>query len=314
MAQYVARRLLAMLPVLLGVSLFVFFAIRVVPGDTATIILGEGASQEEVDELRAELGMDRPLVVQYFDWLGNAVVGDFGTSVRTGIPVAEEIGRRLPITFELTFLSMLIAVGVGIPAGVVSAIRQNRWPDYSARLFSIGGLSMPDFWVGTLLLLLPLLWWGWAPELRYTSILDDPRANLEHFILPCLALGISLSALVMRMVRSSMLEVMRMDYVRTARAKGLTSSAVVLRHGLRTALIPVVTILGLQVSRLLGGAVVMEQLFALPGMGRFVLESITQRDFLMLQSVVLVIALFLQIINLLVDLSYAWLDPRVRLD
>lgn len=314
MAQYVARRMLAMIPVLIGVSLFVFFAIRVVPGDTATIILGEGASQEEIDALREELGMDRPLVVQYFEWLGNAAVGDFGTSVRTGIPVVEEIGRRLPITFELTILSMIIAIGLGVPAGVISAIRQNRLPDYSVRLFSIGGLSMPDFWVGTLLLLLPLLWWGWAPELRYVSIFDNPRANLEHFMLPSLALGVSLSALVMRMVRSSMLEVMRMDYMRTARAKGLSSSAIVLRHGLRTALIPVVTILGLQVSRLLGGAVVMEQLFALPGMGRFVLESITQRDFLMLQSVVLVIALFLQLINLLVDLSYAWLDPRVRFD
>jgi peptide/nickel transport system permease protein len=286
----------------------------VVPGDTATIILGEGASQADIDALRSELGMDRPLVVQYFDWLGGAVLGDFGTSVRTGIPVAEEIGRRLPITIELTILAMTIAISVGVPAGVVSAIRQNRLPDYTVRLFSIGGLSMPDFWVGTLFLLLPLLWWGWAPELRYVSIFENPRANLEHFLLPSLALGISLSALVMRMVRSSMLEVMRMDYVRTARAKGLSSSAVVLRHGLRTALIPVVTILGLQVSRLLGGAVVMEQLFALPGMGRFVLESITQRDFLMLQSVVLVIALFLQVINLLVDLSYAWLDPRVRLD
>lgn len=314
MIQYIARRLLAMIPVLIGVSVVVFFAIRIVPGDTATIILGEGASQEDIDALRAELGMDRPLVVQYFDWLGHAARGDFGTSVRTGIPVAEEIRRRLPVTFELTILSMAIAIGIGIPAGVISSIRQNRWPDYSLRLFSIGGLSMPDFWVGTLLLLLPLLWWGWAPELRYVSLLDDPRANLTHFALPCIAMGISLSALVMRMVRSSMLEVLRQDYVRTARAKGLKSSAVILRHGLRTALIPVVTILGLQVSRLLGGAVVMEQLFALPGMGRFVLESISQRDFLMLQSVVLVIALTLQLINLLVDLSYAWLDPRVRYD
>lgn len=314
MAQYIMKRLLAMIPVLIGVSLVVFFAIRIVPGDTATIILGEGASQEDIDALRSDLGMDRPLVVQYLDWLGHAARGDFGTSVRTGIPVLEEIGRRMPVTIELTVLSMLLAGMIGVPAGVISAVRQNRWEDYSARLFSIGGLSMPDFWVGTLLLLLPLLWWGWAPELRYEPLWESPRANLEHFSLPSIALGISLSALVMRMVRSSLLEVLRADYIRTARAKGLSSTSVVIGHGLRTALIPVVTILGLQMSRLLGGAVVMEQLFALPGMGRFVLESITQRDYLMLQSVVLVIALMLQLINLLVDLSYALLDPRVRYD
>ncbi|MFN8559451.1 MAG: ABC transporter permease [Dehalococcoidia bacterium] len=254
MRQYIAKRLLAMIPVLLGVSLLTFLIVRIIPGDMATIILGEDASPAELAALRDKLGLNRPLLVQYADWLGGLVRGDLGVSERTGLAVGPEIASRLPVTIELTLLAMLVSFAIAIPAGVVSAMRQDTWADYGVRLFSIGGLSIPEFWTGILLLVIPVIWFGWAPNLSYVPLWQNPAANLQQFMLPALAMGVSLSALVMRMTRSALLDVLRQDYIRTANAKGLRERTVVVRHALKNAFIPVVTILGLQLGRLLGGA------------------------------------------------------------
>ncbi len=312
MGQYVVKRLIAMIPVLIGVSAAIFVIVRMLPGDMAVILAGEGATPEQIETIRDQLGLNEPLPAQYMDWLAGILQGDFGTSRRTGIEIGPEIVRRLPITLELTILAMLFSLVIAIPAGVVSALRQDSALDYGARLFSIGGLSVPEFWTGLLFLVLPVIWFGWAPNMAYVALWENPRANLEQFLFPAVAMGISLSAIITRMVRSSLLEVLRADYIRTARAKGLVESRVVLKHALRNAFIPVVTILGLQLGRLLGGAVVLERIYSLPGLGRFVFEAISERDYLMLQTVVLVIALSYALVNLAVDLAYAWLDPRIR--
>jgi peptide/nickel transport system permease protein len=312
MQMYVAKRMLAVAPVLLGVSILIFALVRIIPGDMATILAGEDATPELVEQIRTELGLDRPAIVQYTDWMGGILTGDFGTSLRTGLPVGPDIVRRLPVTIELTMLTMLFSLGIGIPAGIAAALRQDSWLDYTARLITVGGLSIPDFWTGLLLLLMPVIWFGWAPDLAYVPIWDDPFTNLQQFMFPAFAMGISLSSIVTRMVRSTLLEVLRSDYIRTARAKGISESRVVTRHALKNAFIPVMTILGLQLGRLLGGAVVLENIYGLPGLGRFAFASISERDFLMLQTIVLVFAAIYAFVNLTIDLTYAWLDPRIR--
>ena len=312
MQIYVAKRVLAVTPVLVGVSILIFALVRIIPGDMATILAGEDATPELVEQIRTELGLDRPAIVQYADWMGGVLTGNFGTSLRTGLPVGPDIVRRLPVTIELTMLTMLFSLGIGIPAGIAAALRQDSWLDYTARLITVGGLSIPDFWTGLLLLLLPVIWFGWAPSLAYVPIWEDPFTNLQQFMFPAFAMGISLSSIVTRMVRSTLLEVLRSDYIRTARAKGIAESRVVTRHALKNAFIPVMTILGLQLGRLLGGAVVLENIYALPGLGRFAFASISERDFLMLQTIVLVFAAIYAFVNLAIDLTYAWLDPRIR--
>lgn len=314
MQEYILKRLLLMIPSLIGVSLGIFIIMNLVPGDVVMARLAEAGSfeKENVDRLRHELGLDRPLWERYANWLWGAVRGDLGKSLWTGVPVTDEIFRRIPITLEIALISIAVSVTSGILVGVVSAIRQDTPLDYVGRFFTILGLSIPDFWLATLLLVMPVIWWGYMPSPVYAPFFDGPWENFKQFLPPSIALGARLSASVMRMTRSSLLEVLRQDYIRTAWAKGLRESAVIYRHALKNALIPVVTILGTQLSRLMGGTVVVETIFGLPGVGRLLFESIVNRDYMQLQGNVVFLAVVFLLMNLLVDLSYAWLDPRIK--
>jgi peptide/nickel transport system permease protein len=306
--------LLLLLPVLFGVSVLVFATIRQLPGDPALAILGPRATPEQVELLRAEMRLDDPLVVQYLDWIGNAFRGDLGTSNTHKLAVTALIEKRLPVTIELVILAMVISVAVGIPSGILSAVQQNTPTDLIARVLNVAALSIPSFWLATLFLLLPSLWWGYSPPIgAYRPIWEDPSLNLEMFYMPAICLAASSSAATMRMMRSSVLEVMRSDYVRTARAKGLREGAVVWGHVIKNALIPVVSIIGLQVGFLLGGQVVVEQIFTLPGIGSLLVDSILRSDYLVVQAIVLYIALAVVLVNLLVDIMYAVLDPRIKM-
>jgi peptide/nickel transport system permease protein len=277
-----------------------------------TMLLQEYAYAKDADEMRARLGLDRPIYVQYLDWIGGVVQGDLGTSLRNKTPVAEELLGRMPVTAELGVMAMLFGLTIAIPVGVIAAVRQDTWSDYIVRSTAIGFLAIPSFWLGTLVITMPSVWWGWTPPLRYTSFLADPLKNLGHVIVPAVILGLALSGSLMRLTRAQMLEVLRQDYVRTASAKGLSERAVVVRHALKNAFIPVVTLLGLQVSILIGGTVVLESVFVLPGMGRYLLEAVQYRDYPVIQGLNLIFATVIIMANLLVDLLYGWLDPRVR--
>jgi peptide/nickel transport system permease protein len=312
MHVYLMRRLLLVIPTLLGVSIIVFLLVRLLPGDAVTMLLQEYAYAKDADELRARLGLDRPVYVQYVEWIGGVARGDLGTSLRSKNAVAEELVNRLPVTAELGVLAMLVGLAVAIPVGVVAAVRQDTWSDYLGRSVAIGLLAIPSFWLGTLVITLPSVWWGWTPPLRYTRLLDDPLKNLGHVIVPAVILGLALSGSLMRLTRAQMLEVLRQDYVRTASAKGLAEHAVVTHHALKNAFIPVLTLLGLQVSILVGGTVVLESVFVLPGMGRYLLEAVQYRDYPVIQALNLIFATAIVLANLLVDLLYGWLDPRVR--
>ncbi len=312
MHLYLARRLLLVIPTLIGVSMVVFLLVRLLPGDAVTMLLQDYAYAKDADELRAKLGLDRPIYVQYVDWLGGVVRGDLGTSLRNKSPVAEELLGRMPVTAELGLLGMLVGLIIAIPIGVLAAVRQDTWADYVSRSTAIGFLAIPSFWLGTLVITLPSVWWGWTPPLRYTALLDDPAKNLGHVILPAIILGLALSGALMRLTRAQMLEVLRQDFVRTAAAKGLDERAIVFRHALKNAFIPVLTLLGLQVSILVGGTVVLESVFVLPGMGRYLLEAVQYRDYPVIQGLNLIFAAVIVLANLLVDLLYGWLDPRVR--
>src|SRR5262245_8350646 len=295
-------------PVLLGLSLAIFGSIRVVPGDVVVSLTADAGNvpKEQRAALRHQLGLDEPFVVQYGRWIGGVLRGDFGTSLWHGSSVAKEVRRTMPVTIELTILSFLVALLIAIPVGVVSAIRQDTALDYLGRLFSIGALSMPDFWLGTMAVLYLSIWFGWIPPIGrgYRSFFEDPSTNLQLIGLPALILGLRLSASGMRMTRSAMLEVLREDYIRTAWAKGLKERSVVARHALRNGLIPVVTIFGAQLGLLLAGSVVMETLFGLPGMGRLTFEAVQLRDYPQVQANVMVIGTFVVLLNVLVDLSY----------
>ncbi|MCY3927631.1 MAG: ABC transporter permease [Acidobacteria bacterium] len=314
MKTYILRRLLAMVPTLFFASLIVFVSMRVIPGDVIDLMLAQNDVSTSLDRetLEAAMGLDQPMVSQYVRWAGNALSGDLGQSLWRSTPVLEQILERLPVTFELGLLALVIALSVAVPVGILSATRQDSAVDYAARSFSLLMLAIPGFWLGTLVMVFPSVWWRWAPELEYTPFLVDPIANLTHLIVPAILLGLSLSAVTMRMTRTMMLEVMRQDYVRTARAKGLRERAVVVRHALKNGLIPVVTLIGLQAPLLIGGAVVMEQIFVIPGMGLLLLEGVYERDYPVISGVFLVVGVAVLLINLLVDLSYGWLDPKVR--
>jgi peptide/nickel transport system permease protein len=310
----VIRRLLALIPTMFFASLIVFFAIRLIPGDVIDLMLAQNdvSSNADRDSLRAALGLDRPVMEQYFSWIGRAFTGDLGASLWQNAPVSQLILQRLPITLELGLLALLVSVSVGIAIGVFSAVRQDTVADYAARSFSLLMLSVPGFWLGTLVMVFPSVWWRWAPELEFTPFWVDPVRNLSHVLPPAILLGLALSAITMRMTRTMMLEVLRQDYVRTARAKGLPERTVIFRHALRNSLIPVVTIIGLQAPLLFGGAVILEQIFALPGMGSLLLEAVFQRDYPVVTGVFLVVGMAVLLINLGVDLAYGYLDPRVR--
>ena len=314
MKTYILRRLLAMVPTLFFASLIVFVSMRVIPGDVIDLMLAQNDVSTSLDReaLEAAMGLDQPMASQYVRWAGSALQGDLGQSLWRSTPVTEQILERLPVTFELGFLALVVALSVAVPIGIFSATRQDSTLDYTARSFSLVMLAIPGFWLGTLVMVFPSVWWRWAPELEYTPFLVDPIANLTHLIVPAILLGLSMSAITMRMTRTMMLEVMRQDYVRTARAKGLRERAVVVQHALKNGLIPVVTLIGLQAPLLIGGAVVMEQIFVIPGMGLLLLEGVYERDYPVISGVFLVVGVAVLLINLLVDLSYGWLDPKVR--
>jgi len=312
MHTYLARRLLLVIPTLIGVSVIVFSLVRLLPGDAVAVLQQDYAYGSDADELRARLGLDRPVQTQYLEWLGNVVHGNLGTSLKTNQPVTAEILNRLPVTAELGVMAIVIGLLISIPVGVISAVRQDTRTDYLARGTAIAMLAIPGFWLGTLVITMPSIWWQWAPPLRYTRLWEDPAKNLGQMILPAIILGIALSGAVMRLTRAQMLEVLRQDYVRTAAAKGLDELAVVVRHALRNAFIPVLTLLGLEIAIIVGGAVVIENVFALPGMGRYLLEGIQYRDYPVIQAVNLIFAIVIVLANLSVDLLYGWFDPRVR--
>ncbi len=312
MHVYLARRLVLLVPTLIGLSVVVFALVRLLPGDAVTMLMQEYAYAKDADELRQKLGLDRPIAVQYVDWLGGVLHGDLGTSLRSKTPVVDEIAKRLPVTAELGVLGLMFGLLISIPVGVISAVRQDKTIDYVARSMAIAFLSIPGFWLGTLVVTLPSIWWQWTPPLRYTSLAEDPVKNLAQMVIPAIILGIGLSGGVMRLTRAQMLEVLRQDYLLTAAAKGLAEWAMVFRHALKNAFIPVLTLLGLQVAILVSGTVVLENIFVLPGMGRYLLEAVQYRDYPVIQGINLVFAVVIVFANLLVDMCYGWLDPRVR--
>ena len=310
-----------MIPSIIGVSLVVFALTHLMPGDVVMMMLtdaGGSASgagtqtEDQVAILRAKLGLDQPLWRQYVSFVGGIPRGDLGKSLWTDKPVMEEILRRLPITLELAFLAIVTSTFFALLFGVIAAVRQDTPIDYGVRLFSIGGLSVPDFWIGTLVIIFPAIWLGYMAPIGYRSFLEDPWANLQQFMIPALIIGLRFSSGVMRMTRSTLLEVLRQDYIRTAMSKGLNERTVIYRHALKNAMIPVVTLLGAQLSRLLGGTVIIEAVFGLPGLGRLLVESIVQRDLTQVQGNIMFIAVTFLLMNLVVDLSYAYLDPRIK--
>ena len=287
---------------------------RLIPGDVIDLMLAQNdiVTGQDRAKIEAALGLDQPVYVQYFRWIGDALTGDLGSSLWQNVPVTDQLLVSLPITFELGLLALIVALSVSIPIGVYSAMRQDTAGDYIARSFSLVMLAIPSFWLGTLVMVFPSVWWRWAPELEYIPFFDDPIANLKHMIIPAILLGLSMSAVTMRMTRTMMLEVMRQDYIRTARAKGVGEKLLVMRHALRNGLIPVITLIGLQAPLLIGGAGILEQIFVVPGMGLLLLEAVFQRDYPVISGVFLVVGVGVLVINLLVDLSYGWLDPKVR--
>jgi peptide/nickel transport system permease protein len=303
-ANYLLRRLLGLIPVLLGVSLLVFAILKFIPGDPARAVAGLDASPDDVENIRHQLGLDQPLQVQYVAFLGNALRGDFGRSVRSRRPVSEEVGNTLPATVQLAVVSMCIATAIGVTLGIVAATRQNTIWDAITMAGALLGISVPIFWLGLMLILVFAVQLGWFPS--------QGRGGPENLVLPSLTLGAASAGTIARMTRSSMLEVLRQDYVRTARAKGLGEQIVVVRHALKNAAIPAITVIGLQFGYLLGGAVITETVFAWPGMGRLVVEAIKFRDIPVVQACILLLALMFCLINILVDLLYAYLDPRIR--
>jgi len=315
MQTYILRRLLIGILILFVLSVAVFLLLRIVPGsDAAELRCGLNCTAEGIKAEREKLGLNDPYVVQYWDWLGGVLTGDLGTSIVNFRPVSESIRVRFPVTAELVVITLIITVIVGIPFGVVSAVMKNSPMDYAVRVTAIFGLAVPGFWVATLVLILPAEWWGYAPPLggRYVHLMDDPWGNMKQFVPPAAVLAISSAAGVMRLTRSSLLEVLRQDYMRTARAKGLRDRTMIIRHGLKNSLIPVVTVLGLQVAGLLGGAIIVEQIFTLPGLGAFTFESLFRKDFPVVQTMTLYAGVTVVVLNLVVDISYAWLDPRIR--
>jgi len=275
-------------------------------------MLEEKAYGKDLDDLRHKLGLDRPIYVQYFQWLAQVMRGDLGESLWTKRAVSEELARRLPVTVVLGSMAIVFAVLIAIPIGVLAAVRADTLRDYAARSAAILGLSVPGFWLATLAIILPAMWWGWTPNLQFTEFGQDPTRHIVQFLLPAVILGVASAAAVMRLTRAMLLEVLRQDYVRTAWAKGLGEGLVVLKHSLKNAVIPVVTVLGLQVAQIAGGAVIIETIFGLPGMGQFLVDSIVQRDYPVIQGINLLIVVIIVATNLLVDLCYAVLDPRIR--
>jgi peptide/nickel transport system permease protein len=315
MQAYILRRLLALIPTLIFASIIVFTTVRLIPGDIIDMMLSQNdisAGKMDREALVKALGLDQPIWSQYLAWVGNLLRGDMGNSLWQSTPVVDRLAERIPATFELGLIAIVIGLSIALPVGIYSAIRQDTAGDYIARSFSILLLAVPSFWLGTMVVVIPSIYWGWSPEVSYIPFTEDPWGNLKQMLVPGAVLGAALSAVTMRMTRTMMLEVLRQDYIRTAAAKGLPERLVVFRHALRNALIPVVTLIGLQAPLVIGGAVIIEQIFGIPGMGTLLLDAVNQRDYPIITGVFLVTGLAVMLINLVVDLSYGLLDPRVR--
>ena len=315
MLGYIIRRIVGILPTLLVMLVLVSGMLRLLPGDIIDTLFEENPillSEDERDQLERQLGLDRSLGEEVLRYSWNALQGDFGRSLFTRVPVAESIRRRAPVTAMLGVYTLAVSVAVGIPLGVISAVKQDTFLDYGLRAVSLVALSVPNFALAIMAIVLPVLWFGWIPPLRYVRLEDDVSGHLGQFILPAVVLGLALSASLTRMTRTTMLEVLRQDYVRTARAKGATEPRVVVRHAMRNAMIPVVSIVGLQVVALFSGTIIIENVFALPGLGRLLLEAVNSRDYPVIQGLVLVLGVLVMLTNLLVDFSYGLLDPRIR--
>jgi peptide/nickel transport system permease protein len=310
--HYILRRLVIAIPSLLIASLIVFTLPRLIPGDVVQLMLEEKAYGRDLEDLRAKLGLDRPIPVQYVDWVRRLARGDLGESLWTHQPVLAELARRMPVTLMLGSLAIVVAVVIGVPIGILSAVRPDSALDFVARSGAILGLSVPGFVQAIVVILLPAIWWGWTPRMGFTELAQGPATYLLQFILPAIILGTASAAAIMRLTRGMLLEVLRQDYVRTAWAKGLRERVVVLKHSLKNAIIPVVTVLGLQIAQIAGGSVIIESIFGLPGMGQFLVEAITQRDYPVIQGINLLIVVIIVATNLLVDLFYASIDPRIR--
>ena len=321
MRSYLIRRLLLLIPTLFIVTITTFAMVRLIPGDVIDRIvlqaaMGGGGTEDAQgamrERLERELGLDVPWYVQYARWMGGVVQGDLGVSFMGNRQVIEELAARAPVTLELAFLALLVSLITALPVGIYSAIRQDTIGDYGGRTVAITFLSVPVFWMATMVVLYPSRWWGWSPSVRLLRFADDPLGNLVQFGIPALILGMYLSGITMRMTRTMMLEVLRQDYIRTAWSKGLKERVVVVRHALKNALLPVLTVVGIQLPYLIGGAVIIEQIFSLPGIGRFMLESIADREYTLVSGINLLTATAAVLVNLIIDLSYAYADPRVR--
>ena len=319
MRDYILRRVLLVIPSVFVLTVLVFGMVRLLPGDVVDTIAAQlsGGRGGEIDpalkeRIRKDLGLDRPIYIQYFVWVSEIVRGDLGASLLTKIDIVEDIKRRFPITFELVIFTLVLMVLWGLSIGIFSAIRQDSWMDYVLRSVAILGLSVPFFWTAVLLLLFGSLWFNWSPPWGVNEFFDDPWLNIQQFFFPAIILAVSQGSQVARMTRATVLEVMRQDYIRTARAKGLVDRAILMRHALKNAMIPVVSLIGINFAFALGGTVVLEQIWGLPGMGQLMLAAIKQRDYPVIQGVILFTGTLVMIINLLVDLSYGWLNPRIR--
>jgi peptide/nickel transport system permease protein len=316
MARYIVKRLLLMVPTLFGVAVLIFLLLRVVPGDVVEArYMGTGSQFLSTDLMRLErekLGLDQPLWRQFTDWMGGLLRLDFGLSMWTGAPITEEIKLRFALSLQLALMATVVATALAIPLGILAALKQDTWVDYAVRVFSIAGLAMPSFWLGILMILGLLIVFNWLPPMVYTPFWVDPWENLAQLIWPALAVGYRYSAVATRMMRSAMLEVLREDYIRTARAKGLWLKLILGRHAMKNAMLPVLTVLGLEFAFLMGGLVVTEQVFNLNGLGMLFVEAISHRDYTLTQALVLLVASVFIFVNFLVDIAYAWLDPRIR--
>jgi peptide/nickel transport system permease protein len=314
MQRYVAQRLGIAIITLLGLSMIVFFFLRALPGDAAILVLGAdaAASPEQVKALRVQMGLEDPLPVQYVRWIGGVVRGDLGASLFTGRKVTAEIGNRISTSLELALLALVLGAAVGIPVGTLAAVQHGRWGDQAVRSLAILGLAVPNFWLGTMVVVFGARWFGWIPPVAHTEFWRDPSANLQQFVIPALVVGTGLAASLSRMTRSAVLEVLREDYIRTARAKGLAGRVVLLRHTLRSSLIPIITLFGIQVGVVIAGTVVVENVFNLPGLGRLILDSISRKDYPLVQGIILLYGGFITSVNLVVDLTYGLVDPRIR--
>lgn len=314
MKNYIIRRVLQLIPVLLGISILIFAVMKMIPGDVISGILGIEATPELRAQLAAKYGLDRPYIVQYLDWIGGVLRGDFGESIRTAAPILPEILNRLKVTAQLTIMAAIISWIIAIPLGILAAVNRNTWIDRFVRVFALLGVSVPGFALSILLILVLSLCFNYFSPLGFVSFFEDPLKNLEIMMIPSLILGVTISGSVMRMTRSSVLEVLRQDFIKTVRAKGASERVAIFKHALRNALIPIITLIGMQIGSLLGGAVIVEQIFSLPGLGLLTLTGINQRDYPVVQGCVLVIAFIYVVVNLITDILYAYIDPRISYD